>query len=152
MFKVFMKKLLGIVVLGLLFCNISFADNDLTGKKLLCQKSKFAETSYLSSAYIFRSDKEILVHHLSESVLGVISDTYYYRANLKEVKIWEKEITFKGGFNINLKLDRSTLKLKRGDFSFQDCTLVVNNELPLDIILRKKLEILKEEQKAKNKI
>ena len=57
-----MKKFLEILVLGLLWCNVSFA-KDLTGVKLYCEKQEYNK----HVAYEFISEKEVIVYRLYTS-------------------------------------------------------------------------------------
>ena len=79
-----MKKLLAIVVLGLLWCGNSFANN-LIGKQLQCGTKNnwiHGNVEYL----IFINDKR-LGFYIDNDTLKVRETNYEYRAYAKEIEI-----------------------------------------------------------------
>ena len=62
-----MKKLFLYIILGLMFCNVGFADdNDLTGKKLLCKKE--INSHILLRTIEFVSSRDVRVYFLNEDL------------------------------------------------------------------------------------
>ena len=68
-----MKKLLGILVLGLLWCNVANA-KDLTGTKLLCKLSQSKPNT--SVAYDFISTNKVIRYYFSEWRINKFETSY----------------------------------------------------------------------------
>tara|TARA_X000000950_G_C13457774_1_gene474610 strand:+ start:159 stop:554 length:396 start_codon:yes stop_codon:yes gene_type:complete len=100
-----MKKLLAIVVLGLLWCSNLFANN-LIGKQLQCGTKNnwmHGNVEYL----IFINDKKIRGFYIDSDTLKVRETNYEYRAYAKEIEIeW---VTLK-----HYTISRQTLKTSAG--------------------------------------
>ena len=74
-----MKKLLGILVLGLLWCNVGFAE----GIYLKCTKSHYIKNSEIQISFVdeyFFDDKKFELHHLSKQTL----ETYNNKTKLTD--------------------------------------------------------------------
>ena len=94
-----MKKLLGIVVLCLLFCNTSFAD-DLRGKQLFCQTG---ETYDKPHGFVFKTKSVVIIYGYDEEWHRIKAR---YKAMPQKIELYGK---YKGN-NIEGSIDRKTLK------------------------------------------
>ena len=151
-----MKKLLGIVVLGLLWCNVGFANNDLTGIKLLCKKnSKWPFNSRLFTTYEFLNDFKVSVHNLNFNQLKIRSNEKFYKADLRVVYLYYSENKYKKHTKDGETIERDTLILSQfrnqKDKGTHSCS-VVDKDKDLKKILENELEIIKSKILEKNKI
>ena len=147
-----MKKLFLYIFLGLLWCNLGFADdNDLTGKKLLCKIQN--NSPILLRTIEFVSSRDVRVYVLNEEKLKISQDKWYYDADLKKVEFnWQ--ITSDGVvFDIIGYLNRENLTFKWNNSKkiAASCSVLNSNEDPYEI-LNIELEKLIKIQKNKNKI
>ena len=94
-----MKKLLGIVVLVLIFCNTSFAD-DLRGKELFCQTGETYDTPH---GFVFKTKSVVIIYGYDEEWHRIKAR---YKAMPQKIEIFGK---YKGN-NIEGSIDRKTLK------------------------------------------
>ena len=147
-----MKKLLGIVVLVLMISGNSYANDDLTGKKLICKKGDYIPTSYSYKTYNFESDKNISVQLLNGENFKIIEKKYYYRTNLKTINIYLNEDRYKS-FTPTYKIDRETLFIRHtNDYKvWFNCT-IIGDDPALQNLLETILEEMISDQKAKNQI
>jgi hypothetical protein len=85
-----MKKLLGIVVLGLIICSSAFA-NDMIGKKIVCgewaSKTEIISTKLPLDGYHFISKKKVMVYQMSDPGTGFYTDKRKYKLYSDEVVI-----------------------------------------------------------------
>ena len=136
-----MKKLLGIVVLGLLLSGNSYS-KDLSGTKLNCLfigNKDLKDNHYLTLEFINSSQvQELQLITNSDKPWGVYSF-------IEEYSVHDEVIKY-GLY----KIDRETLELKKGYISYQ-CINFNDDWNPL-IHLKIILENIKREQKKKNKI
>ena len=133
-----MKKLLAIIVLGLLFSGNVYANN-LIGKQLECENSSrfYAAPNY----YIFRTSTEAESISIARSSLKVVDGTVYYTASAKAIDIYID----KARVLDLLTIDRESLKTSKGT----KCKLVRFN---IKEYLGKISKQLLEKQLKKNKI
>ena len=146
-----MKKLLAIVVLGLLWSNIAIADN-IVGKKLLCQKEK----SFFANLFPTGEDKEDI--YIGFEFYSIVSAVEYSIENweVKEKRISidldPKYITI---IDDNLRqINRETLifynSFKKNKSKLFKCQSAENYALRefFSSVLREKKDV----QKRKNKL
>jgi len=130
-----MKKLLGIVVLGLLLFSNTYANN-LIEKQLECETSSTSVEGF--SYYKFINDKEVMYLYINKKTLKVIEKIWIY-------KVFPTEIEIHWG---DLKMDtisRKTLKTEYGE----KCKIV---EFDVKNYLEKKSKKLYEKISQDNKI
>ena len=153
-----MKKLLGIVVLGLLLSSNSFA-KDLSDKKLICVNLSFINIENIN-------ENNILEHKINENDFGLIlyfegktavSISVYnwkLKKSVRKIKIYPDEIKMyyvsTGAFISSL--DRESLKISPGVYSHKYQCFIVPFETNLiekwDLVLQKKIK----EQESRNKL
>jgi len=130
-----MKKLLAIIVLGLLFSGNAYANN-LIGKQLEC---KLAEVN--SEYLIFINDQKVESLSISNETFEIFTMTNNYRASPKII-----EFFVGGSYSVEwFTLNRSTLKTHIGT----TCKVVKFN---IKDHLEKRSKQLLEKQKKENKI
>jgi len=128
-----MKKLLGILVLGLLWCNVANA-KDLTGTKIFCSLKK--ELHNHAYAFEFVSTQEVRVH-----TVGVVSWKYKVQDTTYEVMPDKIIIEI-----YPISIDRETLK-----FGYDPCKILDKN-VNLQDKMQGILDDLIKKQESKNKI
>ena len=141
-----MKKFLGILVLGLLWCNVGFA-KDLTGTKLLC--SAFANSErgdpkdqkFLEFEFI--SDKEAKRYKVDGFYF--IDEVFYeYKVSIDKIDFYSKE---KGlGSDSHYSLDRAEL------FIYSWACEILDDSINLKELMEKKSKENKKKQEKLNKI
>ena len=149
-----MKKLLGIVVLGLLWCNVGFANNDLTGVKLLCKETpKFKSWDIPFRTYEFINDHEYLYYRLNRYDLTISSSKGFYKADLRNIYIYTGQLEYHKESRDQFIIQRDTLYFifKNIDSTFATCTVQKKNE-DLKKRLEDELEFMKSKILEKNKI
>ena len=103
-----MKRLLAIVVLGLLFSGNTYANN-LIGKKLVCKNPKGSILGIGSTYYEFINDKEVKSSIIREKSYEVFERINYYNAYAKTIDIFLSRSTI-----LLYTIDRQTLKTSSG--------------------------------------
>ncbi|MDC3030574.1 hypothetical protein OA178_02215 [Candidatus Pelagibacter sp.] len=135
-----MKKLLGIVVLGLLLSGSAYASN-LIGKQLECN---FADSKAVSATYFkFISDKKAQRYSINDYTLKMNKTSIYYNAYPKTI-----EIFWLGRDLKDFTLDRQTLKIIEHNPG-GSCKIVTFN---IENFLEKKSKQLLEKITKENKI
>ena len=109
-----MKKLLGIVVLGLLLSGNAFANN-LIGKKLVCKNIKGNILGLESTYYEFINNKEVKSSFIRDKSFEVVEMISYYSAYPKSIDIFITRSDI-----LLYTIDRQTLKTSSGN----KCNLV----------------------------
>ncbi len=130
-----MKKLLGIVVLGLLWCLTATADDDLKGKKLFCQNEYYQmsfEFTYFSKVKWIEVNKRTLNKGFKEHK----SD---YTTSIEYIKIFAEDT--------HININRKTLKI----YGNLQCEIVKKN-INLKIKMKKIYDKLLSDAKSENKI
>ena len=94
-----MKKLLSILVLSLIFCNSSLADN-LRGKELFCQSDYSYDTPH---GFVFKTKSVVIIYGYEEEFYRIKAK---YKALPQEIEIFGK---YKGK-EIAGSIDRKTLR------------------------------------------
>ena len=131
-----MKKLLGIVVLGLLWSGNLFASN-LVGKQLQCGVSSY-RTSGNVEYLKFINDREIQAFYISDTTLKVYKREYTYSVLPTEIRLYW--INFD-----HYTISRKTLKTSEG----KSCKIV---EFNIQNKLEKESQKLLEAAQKDNKI
>ena len=133
-----MKKLLGIVVLGLLWCSPSLANDDLKGKKLFCQNE------YYQMSFEFT--------YFSKVKWIDVNNNFRFNTCFKEHKSNYKTTIGKIIIDTKMKgygkimINRRSLK-----YNYLQCEIVKKN-VNLKAKMKKIYDKLVEEAKSKNKI
>ena len=129
-----MKKLLGIVVLGLLWCNVGFA-KDLTGIKLLCKQNKYIKNDM---GLEFSGTEQVIKTFISELLWKVEREGRRYWVD--PAYIWIH----------GYKIDRETLIFRYGSTDYK-CS-IVEEDFDFWMYFHSILGGLIEEQEKKNKL
>ena len=124
-----MKKLLGILVLGLLWCNVGFSKG-ISGTQLLCENQS---TNPLG--FVFLSEVLALEYTIS---------SWEVQINERKISVKPDEIIFRYGNRI----DRKTLRYKGP--TYYDCSIV--KDFNFEVYINKLLKDQIAEQEEKNKI
>jgi len=125
-----MKKLLGIVVLGLFLSSNAYA-KDLTGTKLICKRS--LAKNYLTKSIDFINADEAILFQILDWKLLKMKLTYEVKPDKIKVGSW-------------ISIDRETLTLGSGN---QTCEIV---DKDLDLFMQNILDEHLKEQESKNKL
>ena len=146
-----MKKLLSIIVLSLLWCNVGLT-KDLTGKKLLCdgfvENTKIGIEFFSSSGGSYYEIRNEISWMLLEFDFNYVVKTDYINMVTNSVVISKKGYRTAG---INLpSLNRKTLKL--GKKVQSQCELVDFKPGHLRLFMESLLNDLKNQSDEKNKI
>ena len=129
-----MKKILGIIVLCLSWCNVSFA-KDLKGTKLLCIYESNAMKRYTS--FEFLNESKVKLYKISTPTSWIITTKEtIYKVTPNKIKIHLENIDRE---NLTLGILKAKCEIKKQDWK-------VLNEMKL--ILKKLIK----EQEKKNKI
>ena len=132
-----MKKLLGIVVLGLLWCSPSLANDDLKGKKLFCQNEYYQmsfEFTYFSKVKWIEVNKIKLNKGFKEYKSNYTTTIGHIIVNT-DMKNYG-----------NMMINRRSLKL-----NYLQCEIVKKN-VNLKMKMKKIYDKLVADAKSKNKI
>ena len=132
-----MKKLLGIVVLGLLYCSVSIADQELKGKKLFCQNEHYQmsfEFTYFSKVKWIEVNKIKLNKGFKEYKSNYTTTIGHIIVNT-DMKNYG-----------NMMINRRSLKL-----NYLQCEIVKKN-VNLKMKMKKIYDKLVADAKSKNKI
>ena len=135
-----MKKLLAIIVLGLLWGGNANANN-LIGKKLECN---FSDAMW--QYFEFETEEKVQKWLYTRAQKPIKFSTHYYEAGTGFITIYpdkKKDILNRDGM-----LSRETLKYKEKVLTYE-CKIINEN---IDELLEKRFEIDSEKQKNKNKI
>ena len=130
-----MKKLLGILVLGLLWCNVGVAD-DLKGKKLYCAN----QTNHYSFEFTYFSRvKVIIIIPASRTWNKFKQNTYSYETDNDFIRVKLP--------NSSLIINRKSLEL----IKYTQCELV-DSSVDLKSKMRKIYDSIKKSETSENKI
>jgi len=151
-----MKKLFLYAFLGLLWCNVGFANNDLTGIKLLCKETLFGKWLNIPyRTYEFLNDFEISRYSLNSEELKISSGLLFYKADLRDVSLYYSKKKYERDWKDGRVIERDTLILKgrysKSEGGIASCS-VVDKDTDLKKILQNELEIIKSKILEKNKI
>ena len=135
-----MKKLLGIVVLGLVFCNTSFAD-DLRGKELFCKSEFKYDTPH---GFVFKTKSVVIIYGYDEEWHRIKAK---YKAMQQKIEIYGKH----KGNDIEGSIDRKTLKsdliASNNGVGVHQCDLTRGVVSKMKWLYKKHIENLKKENK-----
>ena len=128
-----MKKAIGIIILGLLWCNVANA-KDLTGTKLLCKLSQSKPNT--SVAYDFISTNKVIRYYFSEWRINKFETSY---------KVKPDEIII--GLS---RINRETLVLWWVDEN-KPCK-ILDEDVDVEFKMKNILQGIIQKQESKNKI
>ena len=137
-----------------MFCNVGFANNDLTGIKLLCKSKKNNWMKIPFRTYEFLDDFKVLRYSLSSEKLHITSGVLFYIADLRNVYLYYSKKKYERHWQDGRVIERDTLNLKgarneKGEIA--SCS-VVDKDMDLEKKLQIELEIIKSQILEKNKI